>query len=106
MSEIPSTIWTGDSGKRYRYWVYDYPKAFPSKPGNFMITKILGTGWRPIYIGYTSDLSNYIDSISDLECIERCFATHIHAHFNPDGDEALLTEARDILERWGSECQS
>ena len=105
MPDIPSIIWTGDTGKNYRYWVYDYPKNFPDKPGNFIICKIIGTGWRPVFIGYAEDLSKYVDTIHDLPCIERCFATHVHAHFNPDGENKRLDEAKDILGKWGSECQ-
>ena len=106
MSDIPSVIWIGKSGKKYRYWIYDYPKKFPDKPGNFMIAKIIGTGWRPVYIGYADDLSQYFETIKDATCIERCFATHVHAHFNPDGESACIKEAIDILDKWGSECQA
>ena len=106
MQEIPSVLWTDKSGKKYRYWVYDYPKNFPSKPGNFIICKIIGTGWRPIFIGYTDDLSKFTDTIHDMECIERCFATHVHAHFNPESEAERLDEAKSILNQWGSECQT
>ena len=106
MPEIPSVMWTGKSGKNFRYWIYDYSKHFPGKPGNFIICKLIGTGWRPIFIGHTDDLSKYLDTIHDMPCIERNFATHVHAHFNPDGEIARLNEAKDIYHQWGSECQS
>lgn len=106
MAEAPSILWIGKSGQKYRFWIYSYNKQFPAKPGNFIVCTMLANGWKPVFIGHTQDLSKCIEEIQEIDCVEKSFPTHIHAHFNPDSEEQRLEEAKDIWLHWGSECQT
>lgn len=97
MAQQAMCEWTGASGKKYKYNIYDLPTSFKEKQdGNYIYTKKSTEGeWIPIYIGQ-GDLKGRTDNHHQADCISRKGATHIHAHLNAQEAERLAEEG-DLL---------
>jgi hypothetical protein len=59
MAEENTIMWSGQSGRQYKYWYSPMP-TFKGKdqPGNYIFARWTGTGWRPVYIGETESLKD------------------------------------------------
>jgi len=39
MSKAPTIVWSGLSGKKYKYWIYPIDTSFKEEPGNYIFTR-------------------------------------------------------------------
>jgi hypothetical protein len=94
------SIWVGESGAKYPYYVYDRDLRVPKRMGIFIYSKKNDEDlWVPLFVGQ-GDLSLQASADRDLVArIEAKGATHIHLRVN---SEALdrHTEVADILKRY------
>ena len=105
MTTTTQTVtWPGQSGKQYTYEVYRIGTNFNKVPGNYIFAKQTVTGWIPIYIGETSDLSQRFDNHHAMPCIKRNGATHIHAHKSSSDANVRRAEESDLIKRWKPSC--
>ena len=96
--------WTGQSGKTYRYWIYEYPTNLTAKAGNYIFAKETSPGkWSPVYIGQTTNVDERFNNHHKIQCIRRNGATHIHAHLNSDKQDRFDEEA-DLIAKWDTPC--
>lgn len=106
MAEVPAIDWEGQSGTKYRYWIYPIDQGFDETPANYIYAKeVEPNRWRPIYIGETGDLSERpLDTHHKKDCIEQNGATHIHVHTS-SGDAAVRqAEEADLTAKWNPVC--
>ena len=97
--------WTGQSGQKYRYWIYPIGTTFTAVPGNYIFARETEPArFRPIYIGETSDLSERFDNHHKMACIKRHAATHIHVHQNDGGQVSRRQEESDLIAKWNPTC--
>lgn len=105
MTDMPTILWPGKSGTRYKYWIYRIGTSFTEAPGNYIFAQESEPGtFRPIYIGQTSDLSMRLGNHEKEECAKRNGATHIQVHLTPTGEKARLAEEKDLILRWQPVC--
>jgi hypothetical protein len=98
-------VWTGMSGKKYRYSLYMFGTAFGPGPANFVFARETKPGqYAPIYFGQTSDLSEPFPDGLVMQCIKLSRVTHIHVHFSNASEEIRLAERSDLIEQWSSPC--
>ena len=92
-------LWTAADGTRYTYKVFRPDAAWNHVPANYIFaTGTLITGWKPLYIGQTGDLSNRMGPGHPAwETAREMGMTHIHAHTsNPDEAVRRLEESNLI----------
>lgn len=100
MADLGTITWTGQSGKEYKYWIYDIGTTFTKAPGNYIFARKTETGtFSPIYMGQTEDLSERFDNHHKMPCIKKNGATHIHIHRN-DNEKDRLAEESDLIAKW------
>ena len=105
MAEAPTIYWEGQSGEKYKHWIYAMGMTFNDKKGaNYVFAKETTKGsFKPIYIGKTGDLSERFDNHHKMPCIKKNGATHIHVHLN-NSEQNRTTEENDLLQRWSTPC--
>lgn len=102
--DTQTILWPGESGTKYKYWIYPIGKQLAAKGGNYIFAKKNAKGhWVPIYIGQTKNLNERFDNHHKADCINRNGATHIHAHLEPS-EAARLAEETDLVRRWKPPC--
>lgn len=106
MTTTTTTIrWTGQTGRKYTYYIYPIGTEFKPEPGNYIFARESSLGeFTPVYIGETGDLSERFDNHHKMPCIRRAWATHIHVHINRDGVQARRSEEADLVDRWDPSC--
>ena len=98
-------IWTGQSGKGYRYEIYSINNEFRPLPGNYVYAQQSeGGDWIPIYVGQTRDMHQRLEGQEKLLAATENGATHIHMHYDTVGQAARCTEERDLIVRWQPVC--
>lgn len=102
MADIPACVWTGASGKAYKYFIYPrHPKIKAGQDGNYIYCKHSADDSiaEPVYIGQ-GDLSvRCTSSHHQSDCIDTKGATHVHLRVN-SGEQSRLAEERDLLEAY------
>ena len=88
--------WAGQSGKEYAYQVYKVGQRLGRTPGNYMFAREADSGFLPIYVGQTSDLSERFDGHHKIDCIRANGATHLHAHASSRDEDVRRKEEADI----------
>jgi hypothetical protein len=74
-------LWSGASGKQYKYWIYDMNTSFKDEPGNYIYAKESSPGrWSPIYIGETESLEDRLSNHPKFPCIRTRWYSHPCAH--------------------------
>jgi hypothetical protein len=97
--------WPGESGKTYKYWIYEIDTSFDDVPANYVFAKETKPGtFKPVYIGQTSDLSERFDNHHKTPCIRRAAATHIHAHKSSTSEASRKAEENDLIQKWLPSC--
>ena len=95
-----TSLWLGDSGAEYKFFVYERHPDVPSRPGIFIYAKKNDEDlWVPIYVGH-GDLS--VRGTNDSELLARIDAkgaTHVHLRLN-SLEIARQGEVADILKRY------
>lgn len=98
-------VWTGSSGKQYKYWISDINATFKATAGNYIFAKESSPGrWAPLYIGESDNLSERLANHDKLPCVLRNGGTHIHAHANSSGDDARRAEESDLISAYNPAC--
>lgn len=97
MADRDTVEWTGASGTKYTYWIYErHPSIKEGATGNYIYTKVVDNVWVPVYIGQ-GDLSvRATDNHHQIECIDSKKATHVHMHTNAK-EADRLAEEKDLL---------
>jgi len=102
---MSSAIWTGFSGKKYSYQVFEMGTNFKDIPGNYIYAKKTNTGtWKALYIGQTSSLGNRLGDHEKEGCAKRNGATHIHAHSSPSSEQTRKIEEVDLIKNYSPAC--
>ena len=108
MRKHQTTIWTGESGLTYRYWIVDIGDEFSPQPGNYMFIKEVGpNSFKPIYIGESQDLDARLSSPEThekMECARLAGATHICSHMNLNGQQTRRSEESDLIVAYQPVC--
>ena len=103
MVEERTILWTGLSGKEYKYWIYPIGTSFEEKPGNYIFAKETNPHtWSPCYIGQTENLNQRLDNHEKEADAKRNGATH--AHLTPDVETVRKTEEKDLIQKWKTPC--
>ena len=104
MGEERTIIWTGKSGKEYRYLIYEIGTDFRAVAGNYIFSKEdTPKSWVPIYIGQTDNLNERFDNHHKMPCIRRNGGTHIHVHTN-ERESDRLAEEKDLIAKGATPC--
>lgn len=101
MVELATFEWTGASGEKYTYWIYELPAELnPKQIGNYIYAKPEGADWKPLYIGQ-GDLKREADTWfhPQSRCLEQKGATHVHVHIN-ESDTDRTAEKGDLLRNY------
>jgi len=98
-------VWTGISGKKYRYSVFMFGTAFGPGAANFIFAREFKAGlYFPIYVGHTGDLSEPFSDYVAMQCIKLSRVTHIHVRFNEASEEQRRAEASDLIAKLTPSC--
>ena len=98
-------VWTGQSGKKYRYTVYMFGTVFGPGPANFIFARVMESGqYVPLYIGQTADLSEPFDMPLVRECLKINRVTHIHVRYTDIREELRRAERSDLISEWNPPC--
>ena len=90
-------VWTGASGKKYRYSAFMFGTHFGPGAANVIFARETTRGqYVPIYVGQTADLSEPFKDPA-LQCITENRATHIHVRFAGDDQSVRLAEVEDLV---------
>ena len=96
--------WTGKSGTKYHYTIYEIGGDWNDIPGNYIFAKETSLrNWTPLYIGETESFKDRLPNHNELPCIQRNGGTHIHARTNRSNDARLKEEA-DLLANYTTPC--
>ena len=99
--------WQGQSGRRYKYWVYEIGTKFKETPANYVFAQeTAALTFAPVYVGQTDDLSVRLDDHEKMPFIRESGATHIHVHANSRGGAARLEEETDLVSMWNPVCNN
>lgn len=95
------TLWQGQSGANYRYWIYNLPPNFEAVGGNYVfIKRTSAKNFKPIYFGEADDLSDQILQRLSAQCVQQYGATHIHVHSTPGGITIRGYEESDLISNY------
>ena len=101
----PDIRWTGESGKRYGYWIHPIEARFRKIAGNVIFAKKTENGeWFPLYIGETRNFDEGLANSEKEICSKRNGATHVHAHFSSPDEPVRKSEKADLLAKWNPPC--
>jgi hypothetical protein len=96
MANEPEVIWTGASGKQYKYAVFPRHPSIIEIDGNYIYAKIVGDRYQAVYIGQGNLSVRATDDHHRTDCIDSKGATSVHLHANTvEADR--LAEERDLL---------
>jgi hypothetical protein len=106
MADEKIYIWTGKSGKEYKYWIHPIETPFKADVGNYIFAKETKPNtWAAIYIGETDNLKNRLTPNHEkMPCIKRYGGTHIHAHTGSYTKGIRQAEEADIIEANNPPC--
>lgn len=98
-------LWSGVSGRKYKYWIHDMDTTFKDSPGNYIFAKETSPGyWEPLYIGETESLKDRLSNHEKRPCVIRNRGTHIHAHTSSSDEDIRKAEESDLIEKWNPIC--
>ncbi len=106
MAEERTIMWSGASGKEYKYWIFLIGTSFKPVPGNYIFAKETKPNtWTPIYVGETDNLQRRLTSNHEkMPCVKRNAGTHVHSHTSSDDASVRQKEEADIIEKWNPPC--
>jgi hypothetical protein len=93
----------GKSGATYRYWnlVDTTAAGIQAVGGNYVFAKLLADStYLPLYFGEAANLQSRIPTHEKWPEALRLGATHVLAHSTPAGEQARLSEERDVIQYW------
>lgn len=102
---VETIMWSGSSGKKYKYWIYLISTSFKDSPGNYIFAKEISPGdWKPIYIGETDSLLNRLSEHEKMRCVKLHRGKFVHVHIAPSDNETRRAEESDLLAKWDPPC--
>ena len=105
---MANCIWTGKSGTKYTYTVYEIMSTtWNNASGNYIFSKKNADGyWVALYIGECDSFKERLTpSHHKWDCaVRREGATHIHARTNEAGVVARRREESDLLGSYRTPC--
>lgn len=106
MSNELTIIWSGKSGKEYKYWIDPIESPFKPVAGNYIFAKeTIPNTWTPIYVGESDNLQERLTPNHEKTlCVRRNGATHLHTHTNVNDDSIRQAEESDIVAKWNPPC--
>jgi len=106
MSEVPTILWDGKTGKEYKYLIYPIGTTFKRVAGNYVFTKETKPHeWKPIYVGETDNLEQRLTANHEkLPCVKKHGGTHVHVHTSSDDTTIRQKEESDIRDKWNPPC--
>jgi hypothetical protein len=91
-------VWTGASGRKYRYSAFMFGTHFGPGAANIVFAREIKRGkYDPIYIGQTADLSEPFKDEAAMQCIAEGRATHVHVRFAVDDEAVRIAECEDLI---------
>jgi predicted GIY-YIG superfamily endonuclease len=100
-----SIIWTGKSGKEYKYWIHSLDDTHDAAPANYIfVNKTRPTYYRLVYIGETEDISQRFDSHHKMPCIRRIGITHLCTHKSDTDKKVRCAEEADLISNYNPIC--
>lgn len=101
-----SILWKGDSGKEYKYWIYDLEDTtHDAVPANYIFAKKTKPSfYAPIYIGETEDISERFDNHHKMPCIFKNGATHLCTHTSSTEKKVRCAEEADLISNYNPVC--
>ena len=96
---VANCAWTGVSGQRYNYEVYELGTKFSEVPGNYAITRRdAQLRHTVLYFGESDNLNRRCCATHEKwEAAIRLGATHIHAHFGSPSKTTRCAEESDLV---------
>jgi hypothetical protein len=106
MADELTIMWSGVSGKEYKYWIYEIGHPMKQEPGNYIFAKeVKSHEWTPIYVGETDNLQRRLTPNHEkMPCVKRYGGTHIHAHTSSNDETIRQNEESDIRNKWNPPC--
>lgn len=105
MSETPTITWKGQSGKEYKYYVYDLDATHDPVPANYIFTKKKEDNTHtPIYIGQTGNVEGYFDNHPKTDCLRKYGTTHVCTHKSSADEKVRRAEESDLIKKWTTPC--
>jgi len=100
------TLFVGQSGKEYKYWIYALDDKFGSTPANYVFVREVEPGWfEPIYIGQTKDIHREIfENLPRWQCILKNRPTRLCVHRSRNNELERLAEVNDLIQRYRPDC--
>ena len=103
----PHIYWTGESGRKYGYWIHPIDVEFRKIAGNVIFARQTETGeWIPVCIAQTRDFDEGLADREKVACAKENGATHVHAHFSSPDVNAREGEVADLVAKWKPVCNS
>ena len=103
---VSNCKWRGCNSGSYPFDVHPFlggyktlPNLFvTSVPAIYIFARLEADGYKPIYIGQTTDISGIFVDPYTMNCISKYKETHIHIRVNNSNKYDKLREERDIVE--------
>lgn len=91
-------LWTGASGKSYRYTAFMYGTQFGPGAGNLIFARETRRGqYAAICVAQCADLSEPFGDPAMQQCIREGRPTHVHVHFAVGDEAARIAECDDLI---------
>lgn len=99
---VPTSVWTGVSGRQYTYFVYPFGEDFADvRPANYLFARVTPDGAIALYFGQTNCLSNRCcPTHHKWDDAVRMGATHIMAHLSDENEFIRCAEESDLIARY------
>ena len=105
MSDAPTIEWPGESGKKYKYSIYDLGTTFREVAGNYIYAGLNSKNeWYPTYIGQTGNLKERFSDHEKEPCARQNGATHLHVHSSSNNEQVRLDEETDLIRNYNPIC--
>ena len=102
----PSTVFIGNSGKQYLYWIYEIGEKTGSNPANYVFVKETKPGWyEPVFIGQSSNIKGEVfENHPKWQCILRNQPTQICVRKSSKNEAERVAEVNDLVQKYKPDC--
>lgn len=111
MLPAPQIEWTGSSGKKYVYHIYDLIKSFNiDRTANYIYARLNlymdRSEWEPIFIGETENIKESLNLNAHplADCIIDYGVTNILVHLSDFYKNTRIAEANDLIKNYQPIC--
>jgi len=103
MASIGEITFQGKSGASYGFTIYNWGTTFEAFGAVYVVTKRASTGYTPLYVGQTEDMSERFDNHHKAGCFERNGADSICVRTEESESSRLAIEA-DLVANYNPIC--